>query len=36
VLYYRAVGPSAVEVVRVLHERMAPSRHLREVPEDSK
>ncbi len=28
VLYYRAVAPDLVEIVRVLHERMEPSRHL--------
>lgn len=28
VLYYRAVAPDMVEIVRVLHERMEPSRHL--------
>ena len=28
VLYYRAVGPGLVEIVRVLHERMEPSRHI--------
>jgi toxin ParE1/3/4 len=28
VLYYRAVGPGLVEIVRVLHERMEPSRYI--------
>ncbi|MBI1866691.1 MAG: type II toxin-antitoxin system RelE/ParE family toxin [Methylocystis sp.] len=28
VLYYRAVAPDVVEIVRVLHERMEPSRHV--------
>ena len=28
VLYYRVVRPGLVEIVRVLHERMEPSRHL--------
>jgi toxin ParE1/3/4 len=28
VLYYRAIGPDLVEIVRILHERMDPSRHL--------
>ena len=28
VLYYRAVASSLVEIVRVLHERMEPSRHV--------
>ena len=30
VLYYRAVAPGLVEIVRVLHERMEPSRHIGE------
>ena len=34
VLYYRAVTPDLIEIVRVLHERMEPSRHLIEVSED--
>lgn len=28
VLYYRATEPGVVEIVRVLHERMEPSRHV--------
>jgi toxin ParE1/3/4 len=28
VLYYRAITPDLVEIIRVLHERMEPSRHL--------
>jgi toxin ParE1/3/4 len=28
VLYYRAIRPGLVEIVRVLHERMEPSRHI--------
>lgn len=28
VLYYRTVPPDLVEIVRVLHERMEPSRHI--------
>lgn len=28
IVFYRAVEPGVVEVVRVLHERMMPSRHL--------
>jgi toxin ParE1/3/4 len=28
VIYYRAVKPGHVEIVRVLHERMEPSRHI--------
>lgn len=27
VLYYRAIKPGLIEIVRVLHERMEPSRH---------
>ena len=34
VLYYRAVTPDLIEIVRVLHERMEPSRHLFEGSED--
>jgi len=34
VLYYRALRPGVVEIVRVLHERLEPSRHLRVVQED--
>jgi len=29
VLYFRAVQPGLIEIVRVLHERMEPSRHVR-------
>jgi toxin ParE1/3/4 len=32
VIYYRAVQPDVVEIVRVLHERMEPTRHLGAVP----
>jgi toxin ParE1/3/4 len=32
VLYYRVAGDSVIEIVRVLHERMDPSRHLDELP----
>ena len=28
VLYYRAIRPGLIEIVRVLHERMEPSRHV--------
>jgi toxin ParE1/3/4 len=28
ILYYRVVQPGLIEIVRVLHERMEPSRHL--------
>jgi toxin ParE1/3/4 len=34
ILYYRAVRPGVVEIVRVLHERMDPARYLREDPKD--
>lgn len=34
VLYYRAVIPGLIEIVRVLHERMEPSRPLSEISED--
>jgi toxin ParE1/3/4 len=28
VIFYRALGPGLIEIVRVLHERMEPSRHI--------
>jgi toxin ParE1/3/4 len=28
VLFYRVAGPGVVEIVRILHERMEPSRHI--------
>jgi toxin ParE1/3/4 len=28
VIYYRALQPGIIEIVRILHERMDPSRHL--------
>lgn len=28
VIFYRAINPGLVEIVRVLHERMEPSRHI--------
>jgi len=31
VLYYRAIATDRIEIVRVLHERMEPSRHLTET-----
>ena len=34
VLFYRAVRPGLVEIVRVLHERMEPSRHLDAEPDE--
>jgi toxin ParE1/3/4 len=30
ILYYRAIAPELIEIVRVLHERMDPRRHLHE------
>jgi toxin ParE1/3/4 len=30
VLYYRAIQPGLIEIIRVLHERMEPSRHFDE------
>jgi toxin ParE1/3/4 len=30
VIFYRSVGPDVIEIVRVLHERMQPSRHIGE------
>jgi toxin ParE1/3/4 len=32
VLYYRVAQEGVIEIVRVLHERMDPSRHLDELP----
>ena len=32
VLYYRSIDPDLIEIVRVLHERMEPSRHVGEQP----
>lgn len=34
IVYYRAVAPGVIEIVRVLHERMEPGRHLLAGPED--
>lgn len=34
VVYYRLVRPGLIEIVRVLHERMEPSRHLGGASED--
>ena len=31
-LYYRVAEEGVIEIVRVLHERMEPSRHLDELP----
>jgi toxin ParE1/3/4 len=33
VLYYRVVEPGLIEIVRVLHDRMEPSRHMGEASE---
>ena len=32
ILYYRVVSPDLIEIVRVLHERMEPSRHMPRDP----
>jgi toxin ParE1/3/4 len=32
VLYYRVAEEGAIEIIRVLHERMEPTRHLDELP----
>ncbi|MBV8705494.1 MAG: type II toxin-antitoxin system RelE/ParE family toxin, partial [Acetobacteraceae bacterium] len=32
-LYYRVVSPDLIEIIRVLHERMEPSRHIPHHPE---
>jgi toxin ParE1/3/4 len=34
VIYYRAIRPGLVEIVRVLHERMEPSRHISDISKD--
>lgn len=34
ILYYRATAPELIEIIRVLHERMDPGRHLHETSED--
>ncbi len=34
VLYYRVVEEGVIEIIRVLHERMEPSRHLDELPSE--
>jgi toxin ParE1/3/4 len=31
ILYYRAIGPELIEIVRVMHERMQPIRHIAEA-----
>jgi toxin ParE1/3/4 len=35
VLYYRVAEEGVIEIVRVLHERMEPSRHFDELPTDA-
>ena len=35
VLYYRAIEPGLIEIVRVLHERMEPTRHFDTMAEDT-
>lgn len=34
VLYYRVAKQGVIEIIRVLHERMDPSRHLDELPSE--
>jgi toxin ParE1/3/4 len=34
VLYYRAIAPELIEIVRVLHEKMEPARRIEEVSGD--
>jgi toxin ParE1/3/4 len=34
ILYFRVIEPGLVEIVRVLHERMEPSRHVGTTAED--
>ena len=34
VLYFRAVAPDLIEIIRVLHERMEPARQIGEACED--
>jgi toxin ParE1/3/4 len=34
ILYYRAIAPELIEIVRVLHEHMDPSRHVHESSEE--
>ena len=34
VLYYRMVGPGMVQIIRVRHERMEPSRYIGGDPQD--
>jgi toxin ParE1/3/4 len=34
ILYYRAIAPELIAIVRVVHEHMDPSRHLRESSQE--
>lgn len=34
VIYFRAIEPGVIEIVRVLHERMDPGRHLGAAPDE--
>jgi toxin ParE1/3/4 len=34
VLYYRTIRPGFIEIVRVLHERMEPTRHISDICKD--
>jgi toxin ParE1/3/4 len=34
VLYYRTIRPGLIEIVRVLHERMEPSRHISDTSDN--
>ncbi|WP_158813994.1 type II toxin-antitoxin system RelE/ParE family toxin [Methylocapsa sp. S129] len=36
IIFFRATEPGLVEIVRVLHERMEPSRHVGEIKTDQK
>ncbi len=34
IIYYRAIEPGIIEIVRILHERMEPLRHLEAAPHE--
>jgi toxin ParE1/3/4 len=36
IIYYRVIQPGLIEIVRVLHERMEPSRHLGAISENER
>jgi toxin ParE1/3/4 len=36
VLYFRAVAPELIEIIRVLHERMEPAQQIGEISEDGR